>query len=156
MLDSEETIWDPNSSLSRAMPPSDFVLDSSRSSLSQTKKNWLERLLPRPSTPQTPTHVKFISLWTWFVHILHIGRKSIQAFNKKIYKHYAFQWSVILQDVVDVCFISAFGIRDCAVNSIFPSCFSFAKFLLVFHFQSSFFIIIRHLVHLNLLFQFFI
>ena len=37
--DSEETIWDPISSLGRVMPPSDFVLDSSRSSFSQTKKN---------------------------------------------------------------------------------------------------------------------
>ena len=26
-------------------------------SFSQTKKNWLERLLPRPSTPQTLTHM---------------------------------------------------------------------------------------------------
>ena len=39
------------------MPPSDFVLDSSRSSFSQTNKNWLERLLPRPSTQQTLTHM---------------------------------------------------------------------------------------------------
>ena len=30
---------------------------SSRSSFSQTKKNWPERLLPRPSTPQTLTHM---------------------------------------------------------------------------------------------------
>ena len=44
MSDSEETIWDPISSLDRVMPPSDFVLDSSRSSFSQTKKNWPERL----------------------------------------------------------------------------------------------------------------
>ena len=66
MSDSEETIWDPISSLGRVMPPSDFVLDSSRSSFSQTKKNWPERLLPRPSTPQTLTHnyVKFIFLRT--------------------------------------------------------------------------------------------
>ena len=55
--DSEETIWDPVSSLGRVMPPSDFVLDSSRSSFSQTKKNWPERLLPRPSTPQTLAHM---------------------------------------------------------------------------------------------------
>ena len=46
-----------HSSLGRVMPPSDFVLDSSRSSFSQTKKNWRERLLPRPSTPQTLTHM---------------------------------------------------------------------------------------------------
>ena len=45
MSESEETIWDPISSLGRVMPPSDFVLDSSRSSFSQTKKNWPERLL---------------------------------------------------------------------------------------------------------------
>ena len=66
MPDSEETIWDPISSLGRIMPPSDFVLDSSRSSFSQTKKNWPERLLPRPSTLQTLTHnyVKFIFLRT--------------------------------------------------------------------------------------------
>ena len=64
MSDSEETIWDPISSLGRVMHPSDFVLDSSRSSFSQTKKNWPERLLPRPSTPQTLTHVKFIFLRT--------------------------------------------------------------------------------------------
>ena len=57
MSDSEETIWDPISSLGRVMPPSDFVLDSSRWFFSQTKKNWLERLLPRPSTPQTLTHM---------------------------------------------------------------------------------------------------
>ena len=57
MSDSEETIWDPISSLGRVMPPSDFVLDSSRSSFSQTKKNWPVRLLPRPSTPQTLTHM---------------------------------------------------------------------------------------------------
>ena len=56
MSGSEETIWDPISSLGRVMPPSDFMLDSSRSSFSQTKKNWPERLLPRPSTPQTLTH----------------------------------------------------------------------------------------------------
>ena len=31
------------------------------SSFSQTKKNWPERLLPRPSTPQTLTH-----MWNWF------------------------------------------------------------------------------------------
>ena len=55
--DSEETIWDPISSLGCVMPPSDFVLDSSRSSFSQTKKNWPERLLPGPSTPQTPAHM---------------------------------------------------------------------------------------------------
>ena len=65
MSDWEETIWDPISSLGRVMPPSDFVLDSSRSSFSQTKKNWPQRLLPRPSTPQTLTHyVKFIFLRT--------------------------------------------------------------------------------------------
>ena len=29
MSDSEETIWDPISSLGRGMPPSDLVLDSS-------------------------------------------------------------------------------------------------------------------------------
>ena len=46
----------PISSLGRVMPPSDFMLDSSRSSFSQTKKNWPERRLPRPSTPQTLTH----------------------------------------------------------------------------------------------------
>ena len=47
------------------MPPSDFVLHSSRSSFSQTKKNWPERLLPRPLTLQTLTHnVKFIFLRT--------------------------------------------------------------------------------------------
>ena len=57
MSDSEETIWDPISSLGRVMPPSDFVLDSSRSFFSQTKKNWPERLLPRPSPPQTLTHM---------------------------------------------------------------------------------------------------
>ena len=57
MSDSEETIWDPISSLGRVMPPSDFVLDSSRSSFSKTKKNWPERLLPRPSTLQTLTHM---------------------------------------------------------------------------------------------------
>ena len=33
-----------------------FVLDSSRSSFSQRKKNWPERLLPRPSKPQTLTY----------------------------------------------------------------------------------------------------
>ena len=62
MSDSEETVWDPISSSGRVMPPSDFVLDSFRSSFSQTKKSWPERLLPRPSTPQTLTHnnVKFI------------------------------------------------------------------------------------------------
>ena len=57
MWDSEETIWDPTLSLGRVMPPSDFALDSFRSSFSQTKKNWPERLLPRPSTPQTLTHM---------------------------------------------------------------------------------------------------
>ena len=57
MSDSEATVWDPISSLGRVMPASDFVLDSSRSSFSQTKKNWQERLLPRPSTPQTLTHM---------------------------------------------------------------------------------------------------
>ena len=56
MSDSEETIWDPISSLGHVMPPSDFVLDSSQSSFSQMKENWPERLLPRPSTPQTLTH----------------------------------------------------------------------------------------------------
>ena len=56
MSGSEETIWDPILSLGRVMPPSGFMLDSSRSSFSQTKKNWPERLLPRPSTPQTQTH----------------------------------------------------------------------------------------------------
>ena len=64
MSDSEEAIWDPISSLGRVMPPSDFVLDSSRSSFSQTKKNWPERLLPRPSPPHTLTHVKFNFLRT--------------------------------------------------------------------------------------------
>ena len=59
MSGSEETIWDPISFLGRVMPPSDFMLDSCRSSFSQTKKNWPERLLPRPSTPQTLTH-------TWY------------------------------------------------------------------------------------------
>ena len=56
---SEQTIWDPISSFGRVMPPSDFVLDSSRtrSSFSQTKKNWPKRFLPRPSTPQTLTHM---------------------------------------------------------------------------------------------------
>ena len=39
-------------------PRHDFVLDSSRSSFSQTKKNWPERLLPHPSTPQTLTHMR--------------------------------------------------------------------------------------------------
>ena len=43
-------------------PPSDFVLDSSQSSFSQTKKNWPERLLPRPSTPQILTH----NMWNSF------------------------------------------------------------------------------------------
>ena len=57
MSDSEETVWDPISSLGRVMPPSDFMLDSSRSSFSQTKKSWPERLLPRSSTPQTLTHI---------------------------------------------------------------------------------------------------
>ena len=52
MSDPEETIWDPISSLGRVVPPSDFVLDSCRSTFSQTKKNYPERLLPRPSTPQ--------------------------------------------------------------------------------------------------------
>ena len=47
----------PISSLGRVMPPSDFVLDSSWSSFSQTKKNWPERLLPGPSTPQTLAHM---------------------------------------------------------------------------------------------------
>ena len=45
MSDSEETIWDPISSLGRVMAPGDFVLDSSWSSFSQTKKNWPERRL---------------------------------------------------------------------------------------------------------------
>ena len=44
-------------------PDSDFVLDSSGLSLSQTKENWRERLLPCPSTPQT-LYVKFIFLRT--------------------------------------------------------------------------------------------
>ena len=48
MSDSEETIWDPISSLGRVMPPSDFVLDSSRSSFSQTKKNWPDILYHVP------------------------------------------------------------------------------------------------------------
>ena len=57
--------WHPIWSLGRFMPPSDFVFDSSQSSFSQTKKNWPERLLPRPSTPQTLTHnVKFIFIRT--------------------------------------------------------------------------------------------
>ena len=38
MSDSEETIWDPISSLGRVMPPSDFVLDSSRSFFSQRRR----------------------------------------------------------------------------------------------------------------------
>ena len=50
-------IWDPTLSSGRVGPPSDFVLDSSGLSLSQTKENWQERLLPRPSTPQTLTHM---------------------------------------------------------------------------------------------------
>ena len=37
--------------------PSDFVLDFSGSFFSQTKKSWPERFLPRPSTPQTLTHM---------------------------------------------------------------------------------------------------
>ena len=57
MSDSEEAIWDPISSLGRVMPPSDFLLDSSRSSFSQNEKNWPEGLLPRPSTPQTLKHM---------------------------------------------------------------------------------------------------
>ena len=38
MSNSEETIWDPNSSSGRAMPPSDFVLDFSRSRFSHKRK----------------------------------------------------------------------------------------------------------------------
>ena len=41
-------------------PQCDHVIScniDSRSSFSQTKKNWPERLLPRPSTPQTLTHI---------------------------------------------------------------------------------------------------
>ena len=68
MSGSEETIWDPVSSLGRVMPPSDFVLDSSQSSFSQTKK-------PEPtgrgrtfttslSTTNPNTYMKFIFLRT--------------------------------------------------------------------------------------------
>ena len=51
-------------------PPSDFVLDSSQSSFSQTKKNWPERPLPRPSTPQILTH-----MWNSFSSALPLKKK---------------------------------------------------------------------------------
>ena len=54
MSESEETIWDPISSLAvgHVIRPSDLVLDSSRSFFRKTKKYWPERLLQRPSTSQ--------------------------------------------------------------------------------------------------------
>ena len=75
--DSEETIWDPISSLRRIMPPSDFVLDSSRSSFSQTKKNWPERLLPGPSTPQTLTQ-----MWNSFSSELPSGEWNLTLYRR--------------------------------------------------------------------------
>ena len=50
-------LWDPTLSSGRVVPPSDFVFDSSELSFLQTKENWHEILLPRPSTPQTLTHI---------------------------------------------------------------------------------------------------
>ena len=78
MSDLEETIWDPISSWGRVMPPSDFVLDSSWSSFSQTKKNWPERLLPRPSTPQTLTHI-----WNSFSCELPLSRDTSALCRQK-------------------------------------------------------------------------
>ena len=81
MSDSEETIWDPISSLGRVMPPSDFVLDSSRSSFSQTKKNWPERILRRSSTPETLTHT---GMWNSFSSKLPLSQSVFaRTFNGK-------------------------------------------------------------------------
>ena len=50
---------------SRVMPPSDFVLDSTRSSFSQTKKNWPEKTFTTSLNTTNPnTYVKFIFLRT--------------------------------------------------------------------------------------------
>ena len=87
MSDSEETIWDPISSLGRVMPPSDFVIESYCSSFSQTKKKWPERLLPRPSTPQTLTHnVEFIFLRTSPLKEDTAKRKEAHSFSMAIYR----------------------------------------------------------------------
>ena len=57
------------------MPPSDFVLDSSRLSFSQTNKNWPERLLLLPSTQQTLTH-----MWNSFSSELPLIKISLETF----------------------------------------------------------------------------
>ena len=72
MSDSEETIWDPISSLGRVMPPSDFVLDSSRSSFSQTKKKLTGKTFKTSLNTTNPnTYVKFIFLRTSPLRELH-------------------------------------------------------------------------------------
>ena len=64
------------SSLGRVMPPSDFVLDSSRSSFSQRKKNWPQRHLPGPWTSQTLTNMKFIFLGTSPLILIHCSEEK--------------------------------------------------------------------------------
>ena len=83
MSHSEETIWDPISSLGRVMPPSDIVLDSSRSSFSQTKKSWPEGLLPRPSTPQTLTHVWNLFSPNFPFNTTHTCREWLSGFKEQ-------------------------------------------------------------------------
>ena len=65
MSDSEETIWDPISSLGRVMPPSDFVLDSPRSFFLANEEELTGKTFTTSLNTTNPnTYVRFIFLRT--------------------------------------------------------------------------------------------